>query len=168
MPVEKPTLTDIFRRINVSITAEMIERAKQRDSSHCMIAEGIRLAIPEARNVSVDLATMRFTDRTKGRRYLYLTPSSAQQALINFDQGNEVQPFTMRLQRAAQVLQAGTVRTVDGKLKRPSQKQNGVTKTGRTSKANVPTRLGGTPPPNGALATTRGRIRAFGLRQLNP
>lgn len=55
-----------------------------------MIADALKATLPHATHVMVDLATIRYTDREKGVRYTYLTPASAQQALLCFDQGMEI------------------------------------------------------------------------------
>lgn len=163
---DKMTLKGSSRRVSGTVTDELVKLAKPRDSGHCMIADAVKVAIPEAKHVSVDLATIRFTDPTKRLRYIYLTPQSVQQALLRFDQGLTIEPFNFLLRRPAQILESGYKTKSDGTRKRPSQKQRGMTSPGRVVNSGlVPTRLGGTPPPNGALATTRGRIRAFGLRQ---
>ena len=62
----------VLRR--VSVTRDVIDKAERRDSSHCMIADAIRASIPDAQNVSVDLATIRWSEPKKGVRLMYLTP----------------------------------------------------------------------------------------------
>jgi hypothetical protein len=86
----------------IEVTEDIITNATQGDSSHCMIADAIAAQIPGAKNVSVDLATIRWSDRKKGERYVFLTPPDAQDALVRFDQGQPVEPIAFRL-RAAQV-----------------------------------------------------------------
>lgn len=164
---EKMTLEGASRTIVVEVTEELIAKAIPRDSGHCMIADSLRLAIPTAKNVSVDLATIRFSDPAKKRRYIYLTPPSGQQALLDFDQGNPITPFKMRLNRPVQVLLTRErITAPDGTKKQAGlQRQQGVRNL--TGGDGVPTRVGGHPIPNGALATNKGRIRAFGLRQLS-
>jgi hypothetical protein len=129
-----------------------------------MVAEAIRAAEPRFNHVSADLATIRFTDPRKGARYLFLTPPLAQQALINFDQGHKVEPFTFLLRRPAQVVLSG----YDSKGKRAPRKQRGVSPRKPHTSHRVSTVLGGKLPPNAALANTAGKIRRFGLRQLHP
>jgi hypothetical protein len=129
-----------------------------------MIAEAIRAAEPRYKHISVDLATVRFTDAKKRARYMFLTPPIAQQALINFDQGRKVQPFNFILRRPAQVVMAG----YDDKGKRAPRKQQGVSPRKPTTSHRVSTVLGGKLPPNAALANTAGKIRRFGLKQLHP
>jgi hypothetical protein len=105
-------------QLNFPITDEMIETAIPKDSAHCMIADGLRAALPHAQQISVDLATIRYTDPRTGRRYIYLTPTPAQVALLDFDQGSKPKPFTVKA-HAAQILltSAGPKKAGDPKKK---------------------------------------------------
>jgi hypothetical protein len=91
--IQTPTL-------KVSVTSEIIEAAKKRDSSHCAVAAALKKAYPRAVAIAVDLQTVRFSDPGKRVRYFYLTPRSAQVALVNFDQGVTPQPFEYTLRSA--------------------------------------------------------------------
>jgi len=161
-------------RIRVSVTSEQIDRAKQADSGHCMIADAIKATIPDAKAVTVDLASIRWTDSRRGVRYLYLTPPSVQIALLRFDNGITPPAFHFRLNSPAQVVASG---------RGASHKQEGLQHL--TSNPNeVPSRIGGTLPENGALSDKRprkkrannfptnhddvrqGRRRAFGVRSM--
>jgi hypothetical protein len=62
-----------------------------------MIAEAIQVANPHYRNVLVDLATIRWSNPRTGKRYICLTPERAGEALVLFDRGEDVEPFTLRL-----------------------------------------------------------------------
>lgn len=107
MPSPKRTLTSPVLKFDV--TSDSINRSIKRDSSHCMIADALAAAVPQAAYISVDLATIRFTDLNAGRRYIYLTPRLAQEALLNFDQGIEPEPFFLRL-AGAHVIPTGNGR----------------------------------------------------------
>lgn len=180
-------------KVTVSVEQDIIDQSERRDSSHCMIADAIKTTLPDVSNVSVDLATIRWTDRKRGVRYTYLTPPLAQRALVNFDQGLTAEPFTFRLHQALQVTTAG---------KRTKRQEGGSSGKAHSS---VPTVMGGLPAPLGALASgtgaktaesksrkqaekaseldehgnpvapnpaltnsNKGRVRRFGLRQLKP
>lgn len=161
-------------RPTVVIDEMTIEQAKRRDSSHCMIAEAVKKAVPNATSVSVDLQTIRWTDRDRGLRFTYLTPRLAQLALLKFDQGDEdLAPFAFRL-RYAQITKANTKRS-----QRRTADQDAVPK--RAALMGTPhhaedgygaepaVRVGGRTPPIGPLSNTRVRVgkrREFGLRQL--
>ena len=93
-------------RVRLDVTADVIRDSKTRDSSHCMVAEAVRIAYPDAQNVAVDIQTIRFSDFKKGFRYVYLTPRVAQEAIIRFDQGDTPEPFRLQL-RHGQVALAG-------------------------------------------------------------
>jgi hypothetical protein len=80
--------------IKVVVTPELVERATERDSRHCMIAEAIKEAHPHFRNILVDLATIRWTNPRTQKRYVCLTPEPAAQALVAFDQGEPIEPFS--------------------------------------------------------------------------
>ena len=97
-------------KLDFPVTAEMIDTAVPRDSSHCMIVDGLKAAFPYARKPTVDLATIRFTDPATGRRYIYLTPEHAQLALLNFDHGIKPEPFLVT-GYAAQIVEARKRRT---------------------------------------------------------
>jgi hypothetical protein len=152
--------------IRIEVTPEIIAASTARDSSHCMIAEALRAAYPLARNVAVDLQTIRLTDPAKGLRYTYLTPRTGQIALVDFDQGRLPEPFGMTL-RGGQVTVAGyrRPRTPDqaerekalrkARLVRPVN--DGGERTG------VPEKMGGRTPPLSGFA----RRRAFGIRGLD-
>lgn len=104
-PIKKSRAT---RRIStprfvIRISQERIATAVQRDSAHCMVAEAIKEARPELTNVDVALDSIRFTDKAKNLRYVYLTPREAQIGLIDFDRGIVPKPFAFRLTRAVVV-----------------------------------------------------------------
>jgi hypothetical protein len=84
-------------RVNLVITPELVADAIAEDSSHCMIAEAVKAALPYARWVSVDIQTIRFSDPQTRARYVYLTPRLGQSALVKFDAGEKVEPFRMQL-----------------------------------------------------------------------
>lgn len=164
-------------QVHVKITADVIEESIPRDSRHCMIADAIKQCYPKAAKVSVDLATIRFTDPDKGLRYTFLTPRVAQAHLVKFDQGVKPEPFEFRL-RGAQVTRAGNKRAI--KALTPEQQQqrseagkklNEVLKKTRMTKntdRSVSQRVGGATPPlqPGKDDVPFSRRRAFGLRGL--
>jgi Fe-S-cluster formation regulator IscX/YfhJ len=65
-------------RVVIQVSGDDILWAEKESSSHCMIADAIKRQLPNARHVAVDLQTIRFT---------YLTPTLAQMALLDFDDG---------------------------------------------------------------------------------
>lgn len=175
----KPKTTRAVR-VPVSVTSEMIQAAIPKDSAHCMIADAVLAAVPDAKKISVDLQTIRFTDPKKKVRYTYLTPRCAQVALVNFDQGRLVEPFDFKL-RGGQVTLAGSPKTRERAGPTLSEEER-ARKAASAAKARqhigkarlraagnkVAEKIGGQTPPlqqtsDGVPFTRR---RAFGLRAL--
>jgi hypothetical protein len=167
----------------VKVTRELIERATQRDSRHCMIAEAIKAASPRYLNISVDLQTIRYTDPRTKKRYTCLTPPVAGHALVEFDQGRPVEPFAITLKPVHVVAssaggkQAGKgVRTrsatpevrslggsnvvVEGGPSLPAGHLGGTTSSGRRRPGDLQD------TPEGNVQLSGGRYRQYGLRQL--
>lgn len=176
-------------RVTIDVTTDLIEGSKERDSSHCMIAEAVKAAVPGASFVSVDLQTIRFSDPKKRLRYTYLTPRSAQIALIEFDQGMAPEPFSFQL-RHGQVTFSGQRPSLKAQREQEKQQASGQDEENtpkaaahhnqekaRDVKARlvrrdvpvdsessrpVPEKIGGKTPPTTPFA----RRRSFGLRAL--
>ena len=101
-------------------------------------------------------------------------------ALVNWDQGVMPDPFTFKV-RAAQVVKAGQPKNASQPVKRAAAKKAALPEptgkkvlvpvkgTGKVHVGNVPIVVGGKPPKSGVtLASGRGKMRAFGLRRLQP
>jgi hypothetical protein len=73
--------------LEIEITEERWQRAEQSKSGGCLLADGIKEQYPNLSRVTVDMATIRATDRAKGERYTWLTPPSGQHLLLALDQG---------------------------------------------------------------------------------
>jgi hypothetical protein len=95
-----------LRSVRLHVEQHHIDNAEVKNSHHCMIADALRDAYPEAKFISVDLQSIRFSlfdenryrEERVGVRYFYFTPTLAQVALLKFDQGKKLKPFefTMR------------------------------------------------------------------------
>jgi hypothetical protein len=83
--------------IKVKVETRHITSAVKADASHCPIAQAIKEKFPKARWVMVDLQSIRWTDRSEGVRYKYLTPLPAQKALLKFDSGHDLDSFIVAL-----------------------------------------------------------------------
>ena len=141
-----------------------------------MIADGLSAAFPNARRVSVDLATIRFTDPKTERRYIYLTPRPAQLALLSFDAGDKPDPFVVQ-GTAAQIVDAAAAKAAARPAtgRKPRQRAKLIPQT-RSGSRTVPIKQGGTPPGLGSLArgagankagsVRTGRVRSFGLKSM--
>lgn len=157
--------------VDLNVTQEVIDESIQRDSSHCMIAEAVRLAVPTAQRISVDLQTIRFSDPDRNLRYTYLTPRTAQVALINYDQGRKPEAFSIQLRRGqvtkANPRKAGRPRTGETDAQR-KQRLDALKKAtlrmnqGEADRGTVPDKIGGSTPPVMGMA----KRRSFGLRGL--
>jgi hypothetical protein len=76
-----------FPRLDVEITPERWETAVTATSGGCLIADAIKSSYPQFTGVLVDTATITLSDKAAGRRYTYLTPETARNLLLYFDQG---------------------------------------------------------------------------------
>lgn len=116
-----------YLRREVHVEAHHIATAMRSDSHSCMIAEAIKEQMPEARNVVVDIATIRWTDVKKNRRVVCLTPKAAQEGLVAFDRGLAPVPFAFRIE-PIQILQTGEQVKTEGRVKPRLEKVPGVGK----------------------------------------
>jgi len=132
--------------MNVTITEELVERAVQRDSHHCMIAEAIKEQNPHFARILVDLQTIRWTNTTTGKRYICLTPEEAAAKLVDFDQGRPIVPF------------AFSMRIVQATSAKPG-------KRGRKKLDSQMTIEGGTPIRTGHLKGTAGSGGAEAIKK---
>lgn len=151
-------------RVTVQITEDIINNSVQEDSGHCMIADGIRKVLPLAQYISVDVATIRFTDPEKQLRYTYLTPVSVQRPIVQFDQGQRPEPFRFTL-RDPLVTETRPRKKWSKRADKDNEKINldkPILVKGHNGKI---TRIGGNTPPRMEGAAL-GRRRSFGIRAL--
>ena len=94
--------------LQLKLAAEQHERAIRSNSGGCLIADAIKQQYPHLSAISVDMATIRVSDRAKGLRYTYLTPSTAQHVLLAFDQGWRNPIDTLEIRRAVKIDQITT------------------------------------------------------------
>lgn len=172
-----PTITTangdkiVSPRYLISVPQHHIDSAIKGTSSHCMVADTIKELLPWARFVSVDIATIRFTDPKTGLRYTYLTPRVAQVAIVNFDDGKKPEPFSFWL-RTAMITESAvgskwslhnakkkkTARANVRRSKKRSLSKPEITTQASSNTGRVPHIVGGRTPPR---AGTR---REFGIR----
>jgi hypothetical protein len=171
-PVRPKTLSHrpLAPRVSLEVTPEIAaeaEKAGRRDSGSCMWAEAVKLAVPGAKFVSVDLQTIRFTDPVKPYRYTYLTPRVTQESLIRFDEGAHFTETLSAQLRGGQVTKSAKYRP--NKLRKgESALPTGKKVEMKKRSHGPPDVIGGRTPPTAPLSNTRykGRRRAFGLRGL--
>lgn len=84
----------------IQIVEKVIADSVRNHSGHCMVAESIKAQLPGMTKVAVDIQTIRMTDLKKGLRYTYLTPRVVQEAIIDFDEGQRIVPFSFLLRGA--------------------------------------------------------------------
>jgi hypothetical protein len=172
-PEEQNAKTRLPRapRFKVSITEELIAEAVKINSGHCMIADAIKVAMPKAKNISVDIQTIRFTDSERGLRYTYLTPLVAQRLILTFDDGLMPAAFTFHLRETDAWVALANLRT-DQRVK-VNKKRNGDPAFRSEVRAKMkksqlvadddhaPRRIGGKPLPKLPELSQR---REFGMR----
>lgn len=155
----------------IQVTKEVIALSTRADSSHCMIADAIQMAMPEVSSVSVDLATIRYTK--DGNRMIYLTPEFCQYQLLRFDRGDQIDPWEFCLPARPTQITANRkwVKNEDGT--RSKKRQGGPKKLKKVHPdSGLIQVLGGSPPPlailTGGNITGRpgmkARRRQWGLR----
>ena len=182
---EEPTELPKAISLKVSVTQEEIDSAIPANSGHCMIAEAVKRSFADRFKrrpwqVGVDLQTIRFTDDEIGLRYVYLTPSVCQRALLQFDLGIKPTPFNFRLvSNGSQIVTVK--RNVRRALKKRTAKQQEafeklherqrshqkkaklIVSNPGGSHSNEHRKIGGRTPPTAALAGNR---RQFGIRAM--
>jgi len=92
--------------LQLEITKENYQNAVKASSGACLVADAIKRQYPQFSHVYVDVATTRITDKERGERYVYLTPSSAGEYLLAFDQGwpEEFFPKKIRFRNPIKIL----------------------------------------------------------------
>lgn len=156
--------------LRVSVEQHHIDDSAQRDSRRCMIASALKEQHPHFQKIIVDLATIRWTNPRTKRRYVCLTPERAALALVEFDQGRKVDPFSFGMNyvqvtptRAA-TEDAGADQLVIAGTERPKR-----VRRGRKRLRGDGVIVGGEPVPTGHLSNvqvSRNDYRVFGRRLL--
>jgi hypothetical protein len=90
-------------KLELAISDEQWEKTAESSSGGCVIAEAIKRQYPHLSNVSVDMATVRASDRKRGLRFTYLTPPEAQMMLLSFDQGFAQPGEAVTIKRAVKI-----------------------------------------------------------------
>ena len=107
-PSRSPRRRQPPKQTTISITAEALAAVTTgRMDGEDVVAEAIRAARPDVRNVAVDLGTIRWTDPKSGKRVTFVTPASVRYALTAMTRGDRPEPFRFILGRAARVMRDG-------------------------------------------------------------
>lgn len=88
------------------ITKENWQGAVTASSASCVHADAIKEQYPKYSAVRVNVATIQASDRARGVRYIYLTPSTVSDLLLAFDQGwpiEEQLPKKFRIKQPVQI-----------------------------------------------------------------
>ena len=89
------------RQITITVGTEAITAvATGRIDGERVIAEAVRAARPDVRNIAVDLGTIRWTEPKTGRRVTFATPIVVRDALLGLARGDAPDPFRFILGRA--------------------------------------------------------------------
>jgi hypothetical protein len=147
-------------QIRIDVSQANIDEGVRHSGSHCMIREAIHDKYPNARNILVDLQTIRFTDKKEKLRYIWLTPRTALVSLIRWDDGIKLKPFHFRLTEG-QVVSART-RGSDGKEKPHHNLGKKTIRLHKRAHKQRPNIVGGKPPPLHKFS----QRREFGLRSI--
>jgi len=155
-------------RATIQVTQKHIDMATPRNSGHCMIADAVKAAFPRAQSVAVDIQTIRWSDPAKRQRYVYLTPRSAQVALVRWDQGITTEPFSFKL-KGAQIIRvakpkASTAGNTESPIPRRARLHSRHGESSQTDHhASPPEVIGGRAPPR----VSYNNRREFGLRAMS-
>lgn len=84
-----------LRDFTLKITKNLIIEAARENSAKCMIARAIHEAGGTYPSVTKELISF----NKDGVRYSYPTPARAAKELVRFDEGEDIQPFVVRLSR---------------------------------------------------------------------
>lgn len=72
---------------------------RQGDPRRCMLDTAVQRSIPAALHPDSDIRYIRFSLESTQKRYFYDTPQKAMRALLDFDAGRPVKPFTFTMSR---------------------------------------------------------------------
>lgn len=149
-------------RYDIGVTLADIEEAIQNskrvgdpECDTCAVSIALKRLIPEARNVSTDIQTIRFSLPADRRRLFYLTPSVVQRYIIDFDRADELAAFDFQLRDPAYDIPMRPHRGYEPGAKAKIRTPGG----GGTVKVERPAKSVGRLAP-----TRRTKVRYFGQR----
>lgn len=154
-------------RVKLTISDEHIDRGIN-SSGHCAIAEAVKEQVPNAQRISVDVQSIRWTDKERGLRFCYLTPRIGQIIILQNDRAIRPKPTSFWLRGAT----VTTAHHIDPTYKGRGNRMKAVHKLGRkrfldgkgqTQTEHRPGTVGGKPPMKVPKQYQR---RGWGLRAL--
>jgi hypothetical protein len=109
----------------ITVPEEIIKKSKRENSRHCMVADAIRRAVPEAYSVDVTAESIRFN--VGETRYYFTTPSRVAQNIAMYDEGRQVHPFKFTLQNGytAPVLRQTRAKPAPGNVSKTRKRRLG-------------------------------------------
>src|SRR6516165_8567350 len=152
---------ETFPKSKIRVTSEIIEQACRTNKRTCMISESIRNQLKGVTAITTDLMTVRYSDPEKGLRYIFHTPRTAQVALMRFDAGKPIKPFTFRL-RGGQVVSM-VKRDGSREKQRHNLGRHRVVTRKEANGGTVSEIIGGKSPPKLPPHPSHQSIRSFGL-----
>jgi hypothetical protein len=167
-----------YKRL-VTIPKSRIDTSIKQDSANCMVSDTLPEQLPVIR-VITDGKTIRMTHKVTGVRYVFHTPNAVIQYIADWDEGRDIEPFSFRLGKPAQIVKPKP------KVEKPNVKslnvttashkevkeaiRKGTSLTGKTLMNHspklmdrAPVVIGGQTPP---LQTVFGPKRRYGFRAL--
>jgi hypothetical protein len=162
--MNKPQSEKVFGhapRIFIPVTPEIVAVSTLRNSNHCMVAEALKKRYPKLTHISVDLQTIRATDKKKRERYVWLTPRCVQKMIVDFDAGRRITPFAFHC-RDGQVTACGGHRRANQSATKGRAKKKVLRMRNGGNNHTVPERVGGRTPPKAI-----GQRREYGLRSFD-
>lgn len=145
-----------YHHFHFNVTQADIETGLRNNSYHCAVSQAIARTLPDAKFISTDIQTIRFSLAELGVRYVFLTPPKVQEYVAAFDAGDSLQPFSFILGRPAWQSSRWTGRTTNPKKLSP---EDTVAKV-RTPDGGVTLVKAKRPAPQ-MVASSR---RVYGLR----
>lgn len=114
-------------RYNFEVTEADIEKARVGDSYQCVVAQAIARTIPDARQITVDVRTIRWSDQDG--RHVFLTPYAVAGYVIAFDAGDELHPFRFQVRDAIPSVQRKATSKAAKDVKRARDKKRNERRT---------------------------------------
>ena len=85
----------------VEVVQGDIDKATRSNSRHCAVAVAIGRLRPDARAITVDISTIRYSVPKVRKRFIFLTPTKVQDYIAAFDAGKKIDPFSFSMPQEA-------------------------------------------------------------------
>jgi hypothetical protein len=148
-----------WRTIELDVSAWTIETSLRNKSNRCMLADAVKIAVPDATHINVDTQTIRFSDPTTQKRYVYLTPPRAADYVVDFDAGRDIVPFHVRLRNPMTAALGSTKRATGKTQLRMGSRQTQHERKAATVKTTAPKRMSTTARAYGRRTLRENQLR---------